>query len=36
MTWKVIKKVLKWLLQTFTIGLIQYYEEKKSNKEINY
>lgn len=34
MTWNVIKKVLKWLLQTFTIGLIQYYEEKKSEKNI--
>lgn len=34
MTWKVIKKVLKWLLQTFTIGLIQYYEEKKNEKSI--
>lgn len=34
MTWKVIKKIFKWILQTFTVGLVQYYEEKKSEKNI--
>lgn len=34
MTWKVIKKILKWILQTLTVGIVQYYEEKKSEKNI--
>lgn len=34
MTWKTIKKIIKWILQTFTLGLIQYYEEKKSEKSV--
>lgn len=33
--WKKIAiKVLKWIVQTLTLGLAQYFEEKKSKKEI--
>lgn len=29
MFWKILIKVIKWLLQTFSLGLMQYYKEKK-------
>lgn len=32
--WKKIAiKVLKWIIQTLTLGLAQYFEEKKKNEK---
>ncbi len=29
MFWKNFIKVVKWILQTFSLGLVQFYKEKK-------
>lgn len=31
--WNKVLKVLKWVIQTFTLGLIEYYEETKKNNQ---
>lgn len=30
---KIAIKLLKWIIQTLTLGLAEYFEEKKSKKE---